>query len=138
MRPEELAQLARRQDVVDVPQAVHVQFAAGLLVLLGGAGHDGHRDDVFRKEPHALRPGALDDGPQHLLRRLAARKVRQKVRVVLLEEQDPGGTAGGELRQRSLHVRVALRVDAQRPAEALDELRALLQDAEVGREVGVR
>ena len=74
----------------------------------------------------------LDERAEHLLRALGARGVGQVLGIEVLEELDPARRAAGELRQGD--ARVLLH---QRLVEPEDELRAFLDDREVGGEVGV-
>ena len=135
---EQQPQLASRQHIVHIANALDLHFCSVLFVLLGCARHDRHVDDFFWVKPHALRPDAFDDGPQHLLRRLAARDVREQVGVVLLQEENPGRTAGSELRQGSAELFASEHFDSEAAVESFDEFRAFFQDAQVGAEVGVQ
>ena len=122
---EHADEFAGRHDIVDVADAIVLEFGAGGLVLLGLAGHDRDDDQVLRVDADLLGVVGLGDRAEHLLGRLAGRGDVEQVGVVVLEEVDPARAAGGENRQ------VLARL------HAFDELVALLHDREVGREVGV-
>ncbi len=82
--------------------------------------------------PSFSRVVGLDERAEHLLRALGGRGVGQVLGVEVLEVLDPARRAAGELRQG--HVLVAVHEGAVEP---LDQLGALLDDREVGGEVGV-
>ena len=67
---DHLRQLARGQAVVNVLEAAVAHFRAVALELLGGAGHQGHGDDILRVNFHQLGIVGLDDRAEHLLRAL--------------------------------------------------------------------
>ena len=66
------------------------------LVLLGGAGHDGHHEDVLGIDARLLGVVGLDQGAEHLLGGLAGGDVVEHVGGVLLQIPHPAGGAGGD------------------------------------------
>ena len=96
------------------------------LVLLGGAGHDGHHKDVLGVDAGLLGVIALHQGAEHLLRGLAGGHVVQHLGVVLLTVANPAGGAGGDEGQLAALL------------DAVEELGALLHDGEVGGVVHVK
>ncbi len=129
---EHLAELARGETVVDVLEAGVVHLGPVALELLGRAGHERDAHDARGVEAELLGVVGLDERAEHLLRALGARGVGQVLGVEVLEELDPARRAAGELRQGD-----ALVLLHQGLVEPEDELGALLDDGEVGGEVGV-
>ena len=129
---EHLAELARGEPEVDVLEAGVVHLGPVALELLRRAGHERAAHDVRRVEAELLGVVGLDERAEHLLRALGRRGVGQVLGVEVLEVLDPARRAARELRQG--HVLVARH---ERAVEPLDELGALLDDREVGGEVGV-
>ena len=105
-------------------RGLHV-LVAGDLVLLGRAGHDGSDVNLVALETVLLGPVGLGESGEHLLRGLRGREVLRKVGSVLLHPVRPCRAAAGDERKLA-----AIR-------EALDELRTLLHDRDVGGEVRV-
>ena len=95
------------------------------LELFGNAGHDGYMENVFRFHTDFIRQVALDQCAEHLLGRLAGGQMGQLVGVVVLHMLDPTRTAGG---QHGQHAAVL---------QPVNQLRALLHDGNVGREIGI-
>jgi hypothetical protein len=118
-------ELAGGQDRVDVGAGLAFHLGALRLELLGRARHDRDDVDVFWILAEFLRPVALDDRAEHLLRALAAREVGDQVGIELLDELDPTRRAAGHHRQRAAAL------------DALHELAALFHDREVGGEARV-
>ena len=122
---DELGQLPGGQDVVHVLIAVPAQLGAAGLVLLGGAGHDGHAYHVVGVPAHLLGIVGLGHRAEHGLGALGGGEVADELGVVLLQVGDPAGGAGGD--------------HGQLPAlpDVLEQLAALLHDGEIGGKVGV-
>ena len=118
-------QFLRGQHVVDVGPTVGLELGQLGLVLLGRAGHDRDDDQVLRFHVQCFGQRRAGQRAEHLLRRTAARQVRQHFGAELFGELDPGRTARGELRQ------------AFARRFALQELGGLFDDRQIGRETGV-
>ena len=113
---------------------VHVRVTAGVphggqgrLALFGGAGHDGHHEDVVGVHPQLLGEVALGHGTEHLLGTLGGGQMADILGELGLDEPHPAGTAGGE---HGPGVLIPV-------GEALHKLAALLHDGQVGGEIGV-
>ena len=103
-----------------------VHFVAADFGLLGGAGGDGHVDDLLRIEPHLLGEVGLDGRTLHADRALGRRNVGEHVGMEGFAVADPGRAAAGKLRKRAAAL-----------GHAFDELAAFLKNREVGAEVRV-
>ena len=95
------------------------------LVLLRHAGHDGHDEQTASRLVGLGRQRVLHHRAHHLVRRFGAGKLGRELRVVLLHEAHPAGTAAREHGARRVG------------AEEFHELAALLHNGEVGGEIGV-
>ena len=88
---DQLRQLSGRQNSVDILDAVMLQLLSFLLELLCGTRHDGDDEHILRVDAVLLAVVALEDGAEHLVRRLAGGQMREQIPVVDLREVDPSG-----------------------------------------------
>ena len=112
---------ARRQRRVDVV----IHLLARALVFLRRARNDADDVEVLGIDAVLFAPIAFEQRAEHLLRRLAGRKVRDHLGIGLFDELDPPRTARREHRQRLARL------------DAVDQLARLLHDREVGGDVHV-
>jgi len=122
---QQLRELARRQDVVDVLHAVVAELRAFRLALLRRAWHDG--DDVLRVEAFLLGVVRLHRRAHHLGRRLARREMLHEVRIEQLAEAHPAWAARCEVRQLVFLLR-----------QAHERLARFLHDCHVGRHARIK
>ena len=122
---EHLAEFAGGDNVVNITDAVIGEFRTGGFVFLGLAGHDGNNNQILGIHADLFGIEALGDGAEHLLRRFAAGRNVEQIRIVVLDEVDPSGAAAGEDRQILAGF------------DAFDDLVAFFHDGQVSREVGV-
>src|SRR5699024_11102422 len=95
------------------------------LKLLAGTGHHGNTVDIGSCFPLKLGSICLKNGSADLLGALRGRKVILQLRIIILQEFHPRGTAGSE------HGKDAASCDP------FYQLRAFLHDRHVRREVGI-
>jgi len=102
------------------------------LKFFGSAGHDRYRHDFFRIE--LARFGIIGFGqcPEHLLRRLAGRKVIELLGVHVFDVLDPTGRAGSVHGQLDRFI-----VIDQCLFKAGKQFGSLLHDGEVGGKIGI-
>ena len=129
LRANHARQLTRGQHVIHVlpcARAVHARPCA--FVLLRHARHDRHTADFRRIDAHFLREIGLGDRAEHLLGDLQVEMLPSSSGACVLTKRIQPGQHAGEHRHRR----------AARMGETLDELRALLHDREVSREIRVK
>ena len=96
---EHLGQFAGGDHVIHVADAVGFFAGQSGFIFLRDAGHNCHDHDVVRVDAHLLGIIGFDDGPGHLLRRLAGRGHVLQAGERMLQEVDPARAARGQNRQ---------------------------------------
>ena len=122
---DELDELARGEDDIDVLHAVASHFRPGGFKFLGGTRHDGHGDDLADVDAGLFRIICFGDGAEHAHGGFCRGQMVAAVREMLFHIVDPAGTAGGHHGQGAAVL------------QAVEEFRAFFHDREVGAEVGV-
>ena len=84
------------QHIVHVLSAIGHGLRAEDLLLLGGAGHDGHRHQLLALIDLRIAVVFPDHRAEHLLGRAAGGNIVRQFRIPGLAELDPGRAAGGE------------------------------------------
>ena len=77
------------ENCINIRNTVDLELLSFLLELLSNARHDGYNEDILRIDALLLCPVRLDYCALHLVRRLAGRKVIEKISVVVLCIVDP-------------------------------------------------
>ena len=72
---------------------------ASYLELLSSTRNSGYEEDVLRIDAFLLCKVGLHKSTEHLLRRLASRKIFSEIREIMLAVLDPSGRAGGDHRK---------------------------------------
>ena len=117
--------LADGKNRIDIGKAVVGKLFTFCFVLFGGAGHHRNDIDILRVDTRLFGIIALDDRAEHLVRGFAGGKVIEKFGIKFLAILDPAGRAGGDHRQLAAVF------------EAVQKLRALLENGEIGAEIGI-
>lgn len=81
------------QDIIDITVAAAGHLGTPGLIFLGGAGHNGYRDDILGIDPGLRGVIRLGQGTEHLLGRLTGGEVGEEVGIEMFAELDPARAA---------------------------------------------
>ena len=97
--PDQAHQLPRGEHRIDIRHAVPPGFRTLRLEFLRRARHGRNAENPARIQLLELRETAFDQCAEHRLRALAAGKIRDELRIKLLDELDPARGTACEHRQ---------------------------------------